>query len=335
MLFGQNGSHSYLLNDDPFWVITCYFNPQNHKLRRQNYFHFYKNLRQQNVQCLTVELNHEDKFLLKDHSTIHVPIKHTTSQMWHKENLLNIGLKHLPPSCKYVCWLDCDIIFKDDLWKDKCIQSLQKYKMIQPFSTIHFLKENDDVLGFNIKSKTNLKPAKSYVKYFLEDNHEQDLIGSSNLFKGHPGYGWACHKYILDQLDGFYDKCIIGLSDIIMAAGFVHNPIKMNSIPDGSEPNWESNGWSEELWNDIREYQRKSSYLIKGQVGYVQGDILHIYHGPYNKKFYMSSTWDLKDFDPKTDLYYFQNGLLEFTNAGKLKRIDVKCKNYFQKRVDK
>ena len=32
--------------------------------------------------------------------------------MWIKENLLNLGIKSLPPTAQFIAWLDADIFFE-------------------------------------------------------------------------------------------------------------------------------------------------------------------------------------------------------------------------------
>ncbi|MGA2775018.1 MAG: hypothetical protein ABSE81_03020 [Candidatus Omnitrophota bacterium] len=47
--------------------------------------------------------------------------------MWQS---LNIGLKHLPPECDKLTWLDCDIIFKNDHWIEGTSAALEKYIVV-------------------------------------------------------------------------------------------------------------------------------------------------------------------------------------------------------------
>jgi hypothetical protein len=41
---------------------------------------------------------------------LHIPVR-SNSVLWHKENILNVGIANLPPDVKYVVWCDADIVF--------------------------------------------------------------------------------------------------------------------------------------------------------------------------------------------------------------------------------
>src|SRR4029077_15700270 len=59
--------------------------------------------------------------------------------LWQKEKLLNLALQAVPPECRKVAWLDCDIIFDDPHWSKKTKSLLDSYPMVQLFKEVHYL----------------------------------------------------------------------------------------------------------------------------------------------------------------------------------------------------
>jgi hypothetical protein len=57
-------------------------------------------------------------------------------EIWLKENLINIGARHLPCDAKYVMWMDADISFQNDNWALEVIDALQNHAVVQPFSHV-------------------------------------------------------------------------------------------------------------------------------------------------------------------------------------------------------
>ena len=56
--------------------------------------------------------------------------------MWQKERLLNHGLSHLPPTCRYVVWMDCDLLFENENWPEEVVAGLKKAPLLQPFGSV-------------------------------------------------------------------------------------------------------------------------------------------------------------------------------------------------------
>src|SRR5437867_5368381 len=40
----------------------------------------------------------------------------TYSEIWHKENALNLLINRLPPEARYICWADADLFWTNNRW---------------------------------------------------------------------------------------------------------------------------------------------------------------------------------------------------------------------------
>jgi hypothetical protein len=104
-------------------------------------------------------------------------------------------------------------------------------------------------------------------------------------------------------MDGFYDRCILGHGDMVMALAFCHNPQLEGEIPDDTwETHWDP-GWSDTLKKDARAWQRKASHVVAGDVGFCNGEIYHLFHGCKKNRNYDHRGKALTNFDPAIHLH--------------------------------
>ena len=96
------------LASGPFWAITAYFNPAGYEARRTNFRTFRDNLK---LPLVAVELAFDGDFELTDTDAEILVRLSGGDVLSQKERLLNIALKALPPHCRKVAWLDCDVVF--------------------------------------------------------------------------------------------------------------------------------------------------------------------------------------------------------------------------------
>src|SRR5215469_11883154 len=59
---------------------------------------------------------------------------HSQTELWIKENLINLAVQHLPFDWQQLCWLDSDVHFLRPNWVGECIHKLQHYSFLQMFS---------------------------------------------------------------------------------------------------------------------------------------------------------------------------------------------------------
>ena len=103
----------------PLWAITSYFNPGKSRRRRSNYGAFRTGLR---APLVTVELGYGEYDLDPADAEILVRIP-GRDRLWQKERLLNRAMAELPPECRAVVWLDCDVAFFNDGWPELTLKA--------------------------------------------------------------------------------------------------------------------------------------------------------------------------------------------------------------------
>lgn len=262
-------------------VIAVISNP----LRWQSRLRLFKEfearmLKSPNVELHVVELAFGNrKFVATDkHNQNHTQLR-TYDEWWHKENLINIGISKLPRNWKYVAWIDADVEFLNKNFARECIAQLQHYQVIQMFS--HALD-----LGPGME---NVQTHNGFVWSYL--------TGKPRPKKGYPyahwhsGYAWAARREAIDYLGGLYDVSF-GSGDHLMAWALLNDGVR--------HLNGQSPGYIESL----ADWQRRAEKFIKRDIGFMNGTILHHWHGRKVDRQYTSRYLTLKkyQFDPYTDL---------------------------------
>lgn len=265
-------------------VITTYYNPCHDRYRRANYDVFIDGIRRSGVPCVTVECAFGNQpFQLPE--SIDVIRVRATSLFWQKERLLNLAASWLPPQCRYVSWLDCDIVFDNPQWHRDLRQVLQTYPIAQVFETC--LRLNKEGV---VSNPQDMSESFASVMKKSPNSLERNAYASH----GHTGYGWACHKSIFDTL-GLYECAISGGADHLMAhAIYGHMGLCVTNTLKGDVAQIAHLA----LWgNQFRQ-------LVQGRLGVVPGQIRHLWHGDTGNERSFSSMQDISDlgFNPWTDL---------------------------------
>ena len=194
------------------WVVTTQFNPAGYKSLTQNYQRFAKHITDSGVNLLTAELTYPGQTpTLNGPEVIHFT---ASSIMWHKERLLNLAIKRLPPECDMVAWIDADIIFTNPQWVEQTIEKLEQNPVAQMFEQCIMLDSEGayykDAYGF----------AFSLCSGFLE-NPVGDRYAYYNGNHKHPGFAWAARRETIEAWGGLYDRHILGGGDFQMGLALV------------------------------------------------------------------------------------------------------------------
>ena len=128
------------------FVITSYFNPAGYETKRANFKKFVRGIEVAGANLLVAELAFGDTpFELAPGE--HVLQLRASDVMWQKERLLTIAVERLPPSCRKVAWLDCDVLFENPDWLSQTADALEHYVIVQPFSRAIHLKRGEAAPG--------------------------------------------------------------------------------------------------------------------------------------------------------------------------------------------
>ena len=299
-------------------IISCFFNPQNSPYRIKAFKKFYEDIKHLNhyiIECVIGDAKPQ----LEENANI--KRVYTQNLLWHKEALLNKIVSELPKKYKYVFWLDADVIFTNKNWLVEGVKQLEDYfNIIQPFEwCVHLDRDQlepsfsvNTWKTYSVKDRLKAKMWRSFSANYETANHLSN--NESYDVHGHVGFAWGAKREVLDKAP-LYDKALIGGADHIIAhasAGHIPNSCIEKSFTDNLE--------------EVNEWSRKFYSVVKGRIGYVKGDLYHIWHGDIDKRQYLKR---IQDFTHKTkNISEKDKNGLYITN----KKDDEYLKSYFKHR---
>lgn len=269
-------------------IISCFYNPQNNPYRIlafQKWYHSIKHLEHRIVECLIGDAKPQ---LPKSDF---IGQLHTESLLWHKESLLNKIVDDLPDYYKYVFWVDADVLFTNLNWLTDSVDQLQTCSILQPFEYCIHLERNKIKPDFAVERwrPTVNNPAQRYKNLWKSfcANHVIDGISGDNNYDrhGHVGFAWGARREVLEECP-MYDKALIGGADHILAHAAA-GQIPHNCI---------SKSFTENL-EEVLEWSKQFYKATEGMIGYVPGDLYHIWHGDIANRQYLQR---IKDFTAET-----------------------------------
>ncbi len=291
---GKNVIKQTILNNEPIEeklnVIIVISNPILYARRYVLAKEFIKRMdTEESVNLYVVELIYPNQryMVTTKNNKNHLQLEARTP-IWHKENMINLGVKLLlPEKWKAFAWIDADIEFDSPFWASNTLKLLNgTFDILQLWSHCADLDKNENAMTiFNSAGYQYVKDTNSYNN-------------SKGINYWHPGYAWACTRKAYERMGGLYDLSILGSGDNVMMLSLLGNG--MNALNEKS-----SDGYKK----SVREYQEKVKNL---RFGYVPGIIRHFFHGSKKNRKY-SERWNIllnNNFDPDIHLEYDRNGVL-------------------------
>ena len=253
--------------EDKLHVITVVSNPCQYARRFILAREFIKYMEtENNVILYVVELVYgNQKFYVTDkNNKRHLQLTGTVP-LWHKENMINLGVKLLPKNWKAMAWIDADIEFDSNSWASDALKILNGSKdIIQLFS--HALDMDKNKKSMTVFSSFGYQYCKG-KKY-----------GEKGLEYWHPGYAWACTRKAYEKMGGVFEYGILGSSDHIMALSLIGQGVK--GVDDKS-----TDGYKKK----ILEFQANVKNF---RLGYVPNVIRHHFHGSKKNRKY-TERWQI------------------------------------------
>lgn len=302
------------------FIIACYFNPHNSPYRLKAFNKFYELVKDTNHIILECVIG-KSKPQLPENS--HINRIDTENLLWHKETLLNkIISDYLPKECKYIFWLDADVILTNKNWIVEGVKELKIHNIIQPFEYGIHLERNESKPSFDVnelkkrvfdENYSNRRLWRSFCANFKTANLSSIQNENYNIH-GHVGFAWGAKREILDK-QPLYDRALIGGADHIIAhasAGQIPHSCISKSFADNLD---EVNTWSKKFYD-----------LVQGKIGFVKGDLYHIWHGDIDRRQYLKRIQQFTE-KIKSIKKRDRNGLF-ITEKGD----DEYIKNYFKDR---
>ena len=209
-----------------------------------------------------------------------------TNVLWHKENMINLGVKYLlPKSWKAFAWIDADVEFENISWALDTLKILNgTCDIVQVFS--HAIDMDANQNAMSVFSSFGFQ----YIK-----KRPYGLPGA-NFW--HPGFAWAMTREAYEKVGGLYQISILGSGDHNMAYCLIGKGIKsLNNLT------------TESYQNSVVEYEKNMHGL---KLGYVPGVIRHYFHGSKKNRKYMER-WQIlvsNQYDPTIHVKLNDFGLL-------------------------
>jgi hypothetical protein len=288
-------------NSDRAAIVSCYFNPENNPYRLKAFSYFYESIKHLPHRIVECTIGNASPQL----SGKYITRVHTNDLLWHKETLLNKLITDLPQKYRYVFWLDADVLFTNPYWLQEGVKKLKSFRIIQPFEYCVHLERDELKPKFDLDRLTvpNIDLTEEEMKMIPNgldnplvydntptlynkrvwrsfcSNYEQNpYLANYNNYDvhGHVGFAWGARRELLDSVP-LYDKALIGGADHIIAhaaAGQIDSPCITKAFV------------GQDL-TEIQSWSRRFARAVDGQIGYVEGNLFHIWHGDLNKRQYL------------------------------------------------
>ncbi|MDZ7839359.1 MAG: hypothetical protein U5R46_00850 [Gammaproteobacteria bacterium] len=309
------------------WGVSCYFNPSGYHQPLENLQAFSDGVRGQGLHLAIVELAIGAGPFVVDASLCDRLIQLRTDEvLWHKEALLNIGIEQLPDDCSGVCWLDADILFDNKAWVAETVAALDNFPVVQPFSHCTWLPPGVR----SVPESLTVYPAmhdefnrihsfgfgwRNFGKHALEER----------ILYGHVGFAWAARRELVQAIRLYDGDIYAGSGDNFMAHAFVGHDAMLRV--DGEL-------YSAAMIRHFRQWSSSAYQRVQGEVGYVDGNVNHLWHGTSANRRYLERLMLLRDsgFDPARHLIRCDNGLYELVNAPD--SLSIAVREYFDSRLE-
>jgi DNA-directed RNA polymerase subunit RPC12/RpoP len=300
-------------------VVSCFFNPGGSLKRVSNFQAFLSSLKKSGVHCTVVELAFgSNDFAIVGHEDV-IQLR-TRDVLWHKERLLNIGIrKLLSKGYRKIAWLDGDIEFEDPQWPMELASRLEQSNLCQVFEDI----------GIQEHQSGPPMVAPSAVKYFRESGRlyqqpaRKGLPMLGGILKGgQSGFGWAARAEVLEKVM-LFEGAVVGGGDKLMYIASLADKFSSNSFQELSQSKIACSACGHRNRSDayraqLLDWAQRWSEAVDGEVDYARLYITDMFHGKRDDRGYLTRHDILyrNAFDPARDLVRDPSGCLAWV-AGK------------------
>ncbi len=300
-----------------FYVVAPISNPVRFQRRYELYWRFKEMCDAAGVKLITVEqaFGARPYMVTEPGNPLHVQVR-TVEELWHKENMINLGIQRAAEhGANEVAWVDADVrpAGTPREWFEETWHALQHYEFVQMFGTL---------MDLDIKGSALNAPSAGFMSNYVklgspdaEQLHKMSIRGdpgiylvqdsktTRELYLGHPGGAWAASVDAISKVGGLVDYAILGSGDHYMAYAL------LGTLQASTLGVTYSGAYAKRLMA----WQARAEHWIKRDVGYVDGLVLHDYHGDKINRGYGSRWRILTDngFDPDHDIKYDAQGLLQ------------------------
>jgi len=308
------------------WALTTYFNPAGYARRRANYRVFRRHL---GLPLLAIEWSPDGRFELDDGDAERLVRVDGGDVLWQKERLINLALRHLPPQCRDVALVDCDVVFERPDWARAGLAELAQHRLVQPFDrAVHLERRPLDELaepgGWRRAAAGKIRPAIAAI-HRRSGGDPAELTRAPadqpHLSPGTAGFAWMAGRELLETY-GLPDTWVMGYGDLAFFYGACGLP----------EHHIGTRRLSPEHARHFRAWAAPLAAHVGARISYVPGALMHLWHGELADRGYDDRFEILHrhGFDPARFLEADGSGVWRLTDAGRRIAPDVKA--YFARR---
>jgi hypothetical protein len=214
--------------------------------------------------------------------------------LWHKERLLNLLIKQLPPQYTKVAWIDADVIFPDERWYRWASGLLDAFDLIQLFDRLQ-QQDND---GLPVRELQGLAAA---VADGTPAPFKFDTSGTW------PGVAWAGKRELI-AAHGLLDRFVLGGADTYMS-------VAAFNLAD-SWSGWHIQILTPRLRHYWTEWATPFFGDVQGRVGFVPTTVIQLGHGTSANRHYVDRMEILGkyDYDPCRDITPGEDGVWRWSS---------------------
>ena len=230
-----------------------------------------------------------------------------TTPIWHKENMINLGVRYLlPKKWKAFAWIDADLEFESSTWAADTLKILNGSRdIVQLFSHAVDMDKNKEAMSI-------------FTSAGFQYEKENPYRGMGPNY-WHPGFAWAITRKAYEKIGGLYERAILGSGDNIMMMSIIGNCMKSIHVES-----------TDDYKKDVLEFQQKMKTL---RFAYVPGVIRHFFHGSkQNRKYH--ERWQIllrHQYSPSVHVEHDNVGLLVPT-TGFPEELKSEIYDYFKER---
>lgn len=296
-------------------LVAVISNPVRWNSRYRLAREFLDRMRAANVHITLVEHAFGERpFELHDEEVdTYVPVRGgDDSELWLKESLINIGVRHLPKDWRYMLWADADVQWTNPNFVVETLHALQHWPVVQPWSRCMDLNQRHEPT----KDERGVTTTVSFGKAWFDQAFEgYDVLNPNNpmgfmsYLPAHVGYAWAIRREAYEGIGGLLNWVPTGAADFLMACGFAG---RLTPHPERTES----------FNRRLMIFQERCERHIQQSIGYVDGLLAHYFHGHKRNRGYVSRDVMLRNtkFCPDRDLVIDSQGIPVLTGENRMLR---------------
>jgi hypothetical protein len=302
-------------------VFTAYFNHNQSENVRNNFNRFREHMEKLGVTLHVTEvvLNTAPFEVTSPDNQNHTQLR-AKYELFRKENVINIAirraLEHYRDDIQFMAWVDADVQFVNEKIVQDTIDALHRHKVVQMWTRAIDLGPDGVPLNLNSDPSKESCVVKSFAWCHLEYGIENRPKGRGYNDRWHPGYAWAITREAYEEMGGLFDLSVFGSGDTHMAMSFVGRG--KESLHGKTSKNYQERSW---------EHLSRIETVINGDIGCVDGLLMHYWHGRKANRKYVER-WSIpidNNFEPGYDLFRRPDGMFELTDRNPKLRDDIRA----------